>query len=98
MKQQFIAEIQHNTYRKGEWCVTTDDKGKKFFNTEEEAKAAIQSAKKYFNNLDRSTTHTCGSIGVTVQGDKSAANAMRIVKSRIRVRLITEWEVVEEEG
>ena len=98
MKQQFIAEIQHSTYRKGEWCVTTDDKGKKFFNTEEEAKAAIQSAKKYFNNLDRSTTHTCGSIGVTVQGDKSAANAMRIVKSRIRVRLITEWEIVEEEG
>lgn len=98
MRQQFLAEIQHNTYRKGEWCVTTDQNGRKFFETQKEAECAIQSAKAYFNHLDRDSTHACGSLGVTVKGDKSAANAMRIVKSRIRVRLVTDWEVVEEEG
>lgn len=97
MREQYIAEIQHNEYRKGEWCVTTDHNGKKFFDTEKEAKAAIENAKYYFNNLGRDSTHRCGSIGVTVKGDSESYRHMRIVKSRIRVRLVTEWEVISEE-
>lgn len=97
MKAQYIAEIQHNIYRQGQWTVATDWNGKRFFDTEEEAKNAIQRAKAYFNNLDRSSTHTCGSMGVTVKGDSEAANHTRVVKSRIRVRLVSEWETVTEE-
>ena len=97
MREQYIAEIQHNIYRKGEWCVTTDAKGKKFFDTEKEAQIAIENAKYYFNNLGRDRVQKCGSIGITVQGDSETHNHMRIVKSRIRVRLVTDWEVVSEE-
>ena len=98
MKKQYIAEIQHNTYRQGEWCrVTPDGIGKRYFNTREDAEAAIKKATAYFNGLERSKTQTSGSIGVTVQGDKKSANAMMVVKTRIRVRSVTEWETVTEE-
>lgn len=98
MKEQYIAEIQHNTYRQGEWCrVTPDGIGRRYFNTQEEAEAAIKKATAYFNGLGRPTTQTCGSIGITVQGDSKAANSMKVVKTRIRVRVVTEWETVTEE-
>ena len=97
MREQYIAEYQHNEYRKGEWCVATNGEGKRFFRTEAEARAAIQRAEDYFNNLGRPRTQMCGSIGITVQGDAETHNRMRIVKTRIRVRLVTDWETVEEE-
>ena len=98
MKEQYIAEIQHNTYKQGVWCrVTPDQIGKRYFNTQEEAEAAIQKATAYFNGLGRSSTHKCGSVGITVQGDSKSVNALKVVKSRIRVRLVTEWETVTEE-
>lgn len=98
MKMQFIAEIQHNTYQQGKWCRVTPDKpGVLYFDTQEEAEAAIQKAKNYFNGLPGKITRTCGSIGITADIDSKTANAMMVVKTRIRVRLVSEWETVTEE-
>ena len=96
IKEQFTAEIQHNTYRKGEWCrVTPDEIGKLYFKTYEEAEAAIKKAIAYFNGLSRDQVVQCGCVGVTASGDRKVADAMRVTNSRIRVRLVTDWETVE---
>ena len=98
MREQYTAEIQHNTYRKGEWCrVTPDEVGKLYFNTEKEAEDAIKRATEYFNGLSRSKVVQCGSVGITTPGDRKVADAMAVVKSRIRVRLVSDWQTLTEE-
>lgn len=99
MKKQYIAEYQHNTYRQGEWLVATDPDtiGKRYHNSIEKAREALNHVTEYFNGKPRTTTQTCGCIGITSHTDSKTADAMKVVKTRIRVREVTEWEIVEGE-
>lgn len=97
MTKQYIAEYQHNFYDQGVWKNAAKFP-KRYAKTLKEARADLEMAKKHFGTMDKDTSTVCGGMGVTVKGDSDTANAMRIVKTRIRVREVTPWEVVEEEA
>ena len=77
--------------------------GQRYVKTEAEAKAVLDRAyqmrngKKFYNeNGERITTQSAGMIGVSMVHTKESDKAHEIVKHRIRKRLVTDWEIVEE--
>lgn len=100
MKEQYIAEYQQ-ALDPGVWKNAAsgyyNQIGRRYCPTLEEAEAAIRHVKAYFNGKPRTTTQVCGSIGITSYTDSETANRLRVTKTRIRVRLVTEWETVTEE-
>ena len=101
MKEQYIAEFQQNEHDKGVWknaaTFYTQKIGQRYFWKLEDAEAAIQKVKELFNGKPKSTTQVCGNIGITSHTDSKTANALMVTKTRIRVRLVSEWETVTEE-
>lgn len=95
MRKQYIAEYQH-AHSPEVWSNASTKMNKRYFDTLEEAQAALSEAKAYFNGKPRTTTNYCGLIGITAHTDSKSAKGLMITKTRIRVREVTEWEVVEE--
>lgn len=101
MKKQYIAEYQHR-HSPGEWRNAAsgyyNQIGRRYCPTLEEAQAALRHVKAHFNGKPRTDTQVCGMIGITSHTDSSTAYRLEVVKTRIRVREVTPWETVEEEG
>lgn len=99
MKKQYIAEYQHR-YDPGHWRNAAsgyyNQIGRRYCPTLEQAQAALSHAKRYFNGKPHTDTQVCGMIGISSHTDSETAHRMEIVKTRIRVREVTEWELVEE--
>jgi hypothetical protein len=104
MKEQYIAEYQQENYEPGKWknavpVYFSNHFGKivRECSTLEEAQAALREVKEYFNGKPRTTTQTCGCIGITSHTDSKTANVLMVTKTRIRVRLVSEWQTLEEQ-
>ena len=105
MKEQYIAEYQQENYEPGKWKNAApayfSNKfgiiGRRYCSTQEEAQAALLEVKAYFNGKPRMTTQVCGSIGIDSYTDSKTATRLKVTKTRIRVRLVTEWETIDEE-
>ena len=100
MKKQYLPEYQHR-YSPGEWRNAApgyfNQIGRRYCSTLEEAVAAIRQVKEYFNGSPKTDTVRCGVLSVSSYTDRKTARDLEIVKSRIRVREVTEWETVEAE-
>ena len=104
MKEEYIPEYQHN-YEPGVWrnaapAYFSNNLGimnRRYCSTLKEAKAALREVKDHFNGKPRTETQFCGSIGITSHTDSKAAKELMISKTRIRKRMVTEWETVTEE-
>ena len=96
MKKQYLPEYQHR-YKPGEWSNAApgyfNQVGKRYCETLEEAVAALRKVTEYFNGSSRVDAHSCGSFT-----DSKTAKALAVVKTRIRVREVTEWETVDLEN
>lgn len=101
MKKQYLPEYQHR-YKPGEWSNAApgyfNQVGKRYCETLEEAVAALRKVTEYFNGSSRVDAHSCGSFTVTSATDSKTAKALAVVKTRIRVREVTEWETVDLEN
>lgn len=99
MKKQYLPEYQHR-YKPGEWINAApgyfNQIGRRYCDSLEEAKAAICKAKEYFNGKPSTNPHGCGPFTATSTTDRDTAWALMVVKTRIRVREVSEWETVEE--
>lgn len=77
--------------------------GQRYVRTEEEARSVLNYAyerwngeKIYNEKGERYETSYDGGIGITLVSTKETDEDMRIVKHKIKKRIVTEWEVVEE--
>lgn len=96
MRKQYHPQVMYKKHREGQWSniMLYDVNGnKKFASTLEEAQQAIENTRKMWER-DRNRVHrsTCGMIGIEVEPIKD--DTFDIVASRIRVREVTEWELV----
>lgn len=109
MHEEYLVQIMIRYEEKdGRWtnAVRYDPNskaGQRYVKTEAEAKAVLDrayqmrnGAKVYDSNGERITTHSAGMIGVNMVHTKESDKAHEIVKHRIRKRLVTDWELVEE--
>lgn len=104
MKKQYIAEYQQGNHEPGKWKNAGpayfsnhfDQIGKRYCSTIGEARAALWEVKSYFNGKPRTTTQVSGNIGITSHTDSDTAKRLMVTDTRIRVREVTEWEVIEE--
>ena len=71
--------------------------GKRTAKTIEEARAAIEKAKKHFNGEAKTETTRAGLIGIESHIDSKTAHGFEIIKTQILVRDVTPWEEVESE-
>ena len=98
MKEQYIAEFQQKNHNPGKWQnAGFFTMNKRYFWTQAEAEEAIRKIKAAFPGKPQTSTQVCGSIGITIHEDSRTADDLMVVKSRIRVRLVTEWETITEE-
>ena len=98
-KKEYLAQYQH-AYRPGEWnraVPRNSPIGKRYCSTLEEAQQALDEALAYFNGKPKTITQQIGAIGISSHMDSKSARDLAIVKTRIRVREVTEWEDVEED-
>lgn len=95
MKKQYLAEVKYKDYLVGQW-VNVGGKlfGKRYLSTLEEAEKAIQQAVEEYQEL-RTVTNYVGSIGISHTIDERTRDVFTVVEKRIRVREVTEWEVVK---
>ena len=103
MKKEYIAEYQHNyepdVWRNAAPAYFSNNFGimnRRYCSTLKEAQAALREVKEHFNGKPRTTTQHCGSIGISINTDSKLAKELMISKTRIRVRMVTEWETVAE--
>lgn len=104
VREQYIAEYQHR-YEPDKWknagpayfSTHYGVIGRRYCDSYEQAQEALKEVKEYFNGKPRTDTTVCGSIGISSHMDSVSANRLEVVKTRIRVRLVTEWETVEED-
>ena len=73
-----------------------------YYSTEEEARNALQKYLalwnrefKYDKNGRRVETSVCGSIGIDTISKKEDDDAQRVVRWKIKVREVTDWEEIE---
>lgn len=97
MKEQYLPQVMYKKYRKGEWTpvMNYDVNGnKRYADTLEEAKQAIENTRKMWedNKNGKHRTRKCGAVTIDVEPIKD--DTFEIIASRIRVRLVTEWEEV----
>ena len=98
--KQYTAEVvlkmnenKTNKWTNAYWDYTNGKK--KFAPTLEEAKKAIKYCEnKFKGKAGKTETEYIGSIGVSTTIDKRTEEALSVVKSRIRVREVTDWEEV----
>lgn len=98
-KKEYLAQYQL-AYDPDRWSIATPRNfpiGKRYCSTLAEAQQALDEARAYFNGKPKTISQKCGAIGITTHVDSKSAKNLAIVKTRIRVREVTEWEVVEEE-
>lgn len=94
-KKQYFPQVMYKKYRVGQWSnimFMDVNGGKKYASSLEEAKQAIENTKKVWSD-NKPTTQKCGMIGVTIEPCRD--DTFEIVATRIRVREVTEWEVIE---
>lgn len=96
MKKQYLVQVQSKKLaEENKWMnVMMMFQGKRFANTLEEAREEISKAIAYYDKGVRTETNFCG-LGVSLIIDEESAEKMKIIKARIRVREVTEWEEVE---
>lgn len=97
-KKQYYPQVMYNKYKAGEWMniMSMDvNGGKKYADSLEEAKQAIENTKKVWEDErnGKRKTQKCGMISVSCEPVRD--DTFEIVATRIRVREITEWEDVE---
>lgn len=97
MRKQYLAEYQQENYEPGKWKNAIRSFRTRYYRTLEDAQAAIREVKAYFNGEPRTTTQVCGCIGISSHTDSKTAQTLMVTKTRILVRLVTDWEAVEEE-
>lgn len=101
MKKQYLPEYQHR-YNPGMWRNATpgyfNQMGRRYCDSLEEAEAAIRKVKEHFNGEPVTSTHSCGAFSITSTTDRGTAWHLAVVRTRILVREVSEWETVEEEG
>lgn len=103
MKKQYLAMVQHaRQVKENRWMnVRAWEDGHRYYETLEQAKAAIKRCLAEFNkdfkygkDGKRIETQACGMIGVDLEISKEMDDADRIVAWKIKVREVTEWEEV----
>ena len=97
-RKQYYPQVMYKKHRVGMWSniMQMDVNGnKRFADSLEEAKQAIENTKKLWEaeRNGKRRTLVCGSIGISSEPIKD--DTFEIVASRIRVREVTEWEEVE---
>jgi hypothetical protein len=110
MHEQYHVQIMHrHDEKEGRWLNAIADyyphkPFQKYVATLEEAKKVLDCAYEYWNghkvydsNGERRTTQAAGMIGVSMVHTKETDKDLEIVKHRIRKRMVTDWELVEEE-
>ena len=110
MHEEYLVQVMHRySVKEGHWSnairYMPDNKiNQRYAESEEQAKAVLDNAYKKWNgqkvydaNGERRTTQAAGMIGVGVVHTKETDKDLEIVKHRIRKRLVSDWELVEEE-
>lgn len=98
MKKQYFAQVQFKYQEeKGEWAnaMITSGKRNRFASSLREAKEAIAKCLNDFNKGSRVELSKIGGLGISTVIDEETAERLQIIKTRIRVREVTEWEDVE---
>lgn len=97
-KKQYYPQVMYKKYRTGEWTniMSMDvNGGKTYANSLEEAKQAIENTRKIWEDerSGKRRTQKCGMI--TISSEPIKDDTFEIVDTRIRVREVTEWELVK---
>lgn len=97
MRKQYLPQVQ---FKKDEgtnkWmnAMAYSTEYKRYCSTLEEAESALNYAKSQFNRGAREERIDAGGLGMTFVVDDETADRMQIVKTRIKVREVTEWKEV----
>lgn len=108
MKKQYLLQVQFpDGVKSGTWWIGAklDPKakpGQRFYDSEKEAKAALNRLLEKFNKVyvydengkRRETQKIGGGFAADIILDKKLDDASRIVAWKIKVREVTEWEEV----
>lgn len=97
--KQYSVQIKYKKHRPDTWfnAMTYDvNGGKQFASTLMEAERAIEKVREMWERERKGTKRVqqVGMIGITCEPIRD--DTFEIVASRIRVREVTEWEVVKE--
>lgn len=97
-KRQYLPQVMYKKYNAGNWTniLSMDvNGGKRYADSLKEAKQAIENTRKYWEDEMRGkrTTQKCGMI--TISSEPIKDDTFEIVDTRIRVREVTEWELVK---
>lgn len=94
LRKEYAAEFQFNNHRKGKWFNTFASIGnKRYYSTKEEAQDALRKVIGHFNNrTPGEEIDFVGDISISSYVDQKTISDLTIVKTRIRVREVTEWE------
>ena len=98
MKQYLAGIMWKSDEKEGKWTNAHKYRtGKQYAESREEAEKSIEYCKQKFNQAGRKTTTKCGSFAVESEIDEQTASDLSVVKSFIKVREVTEWEILIEE-
>ena len=94
-RKQYVAEFKFRNAWDGKWVNTfvSIENGKRYYSTKKEAEDALRKVIARFNNrTPGEEVDFVGDIGISTYVDQETINNLTVVKTRIRVREVTEWE------
>lgn len=99
MKKQYLATIVRNMGNKENAVYRMSGFNKRYADSLEEAQEAIEFCKTEFTLKDvgKVTSSNCGHISVSIELDKRTYEDLKVISSNIKVREVTEWELVATE-
>lgn len=97
MKKQYLPQYQFKKNKgANDWNNAMMLKGMtRYASTLEEAQEVLELAIKRFNKGARVETTYVNGFGIDSVIDEQTADNLTVVKTRIKVREVTEWEIVE---
>lgn len=98
MRKQYLAQYQLKFQsERGEWgnAMVMNGSGKRYASTLEEARQSLKKVINEFNKGARTEQQVIGGLGVSIVIDEETAESTQVVKTRIRVREVSEWQEVE---
>ena len=100
MKKQYLVQYQLKYQaERGQWgnAMIWQDVSKRYASTLDEAKQALENVINHFNRGARVENQDCAGLGVSIVIDEKTAESTQVVRTRIRVREVSEWKDCEYE-